>query len=72
MAKKTPLCRVLRTHRERLGLTLREAGEKTGVDHSFIYRIEAGISIPSITILADLVYGYGLTIQGVLQESGIR
>lgn len=70
--KKTPIGKVLLAHRNRLGLTLREAGLKTDVDFSFLSRVEAGVSIPSVTILEAIAEGYRLTVQGILEEAGIR
>ncbi len=47
--------------REQKGLSLRAAGELTGVPFNTIARVEAGRTVPSLEVLYTLAAGYGVT-----------
>jgi transcriptional regulator with XRE-family HTH domain len=51
----------LRAARQAANLTVREAGERLGVDHSMIVRYENGESLPPLDRLIALADLYGLT-----------
>ena len=51
----------LRAARQAANMTVREAGERLGVDHSMIVRYENGVSLPPLDRLIALADLYGLT-----------
>jgi transcriptional regulator with XRE-family HTH domain len=51
----------LRDARQTANLTVREVGERLGVDHSMIVRYENGESLPPIDRFIALAHIYGLT-----------
>jgi transcriptional regulator with XRE-family HTH domain len=51
----------LREARQAANLTVREVGERLGVDHSMIVRYENGESLPPLDRLITLADIYGLT-----------
>ena len=51
----------LRDARQTANLTVREVGERLGVDHSMIVRYENGESLPPLDRLIALADVYGLT-----------
>ncbi len=53
--------RPLRRLRQRQGLSLREAGERTGLSVSFLSALERGVSGASISTLQRLTAAYGTT-----------
>jgi DNA-binding transcriptional MerR regulator/quercetin dioxygenase-like cupin family protein len=57
--------RPLRRLRHQLGLSLREAGERSGLSVSFVSAIERGVSGASIASLQRLAAAYGTTLQEV-------
>lgn len=54
--------RPLRRLRQRQGLSLREAGERTGLSVSFLSALERGVSGASIATLQRLTAAYGTTV----------
>jgi transcriptional regulator with XRE-family HTH domain len=57
--------------RKRLGLSLREAEEKSGVSNAYISMIESGNrSDPHPNILRKLADAYGLNIDDVMKSAG--
>ena len=55
------LARALRQLRNQAGLTLKEAGQKSGLSFSFISDIEHGRTKPSFETLGLLMATYGFT-----------
>jgi DNA-binding transcriptional MerR regulator/quercetin dioxygenase-like cupin family protein len=58
--------RPLRRLRHELGLSLREAGERSGLSVSFLSAVERGVSGASIASLQRLAAAYGTTLQEML------
>jgi DNA-binding transcriptional MerR regulator/quercetin dioxygenase-like cupin family protein len=62
--------RPLRRLRHELGLSLREAGARSGLSVSFLSAIERGVSGASIASLQRLAAAYGTTLQEVFGAPG--
>ncbi len=62
--------RPLRRLRHELGLSLREAGERSGLSVSFLSAIERGVAGASISSLQRLAAAYGTTLQDVFAAPG--
>jgi len=58
--------------RNDLGLSLRQAEELVGIDHSAIGRIENGEHEASLSTLAKFAKGYKTTIPDILKRAGIK
>ena len=56
----------LRDARQAANLTVRDVGERLGVDHSMIVRYENGASLPPLDRLIALAEIYGLTPSALL------
>jgi transcriptional regulator with XRE-family HTH domain len=61
----------LREARQTANLTVREAGERLGVDHSMIVRYENGESLPPLDRLIVLAELYGLTPAALLTRHAV-
>jgi transcriptional regulator with XRE-family HTH domain len=61
----------LREARQAANLTVREAGERLGVDHSMIVRYENGDSLPPLDRLIALAGLYGLTPAALLAQQTV-
>lgn len=59
--------RLLRGLRERRGLSLREAAERSGLSLSFISSVERGVSGASVATLQRLTATYGTTLAGLIE-----
>lgn len=57
----------LKKLREEMGLTLREAGKRIGIDHSYISKIEKG-KMPSLEKLKKLCSLYGVSVSSLFGE----
>ncbi len=62
--------RPLRRLRNELGLSLREAGERSGLSVSFVSAVERGVSGASIASLQRLAAAYGTTLQDAFGSPG--
>ena len=62
--------RPLRRLRHQLGLSLREAAERSGLSVSFLSAVERGVSGASIASLQRLAAAYGTTLQDMLGAPG--
>jgi transcriptional regulator with XRE-family HTH domain len=56
------LARTLHEARRRIGLSVIEAGQKSGISHSRIYEIEQALAKPTSDEIDALSRAYGLTI----------
>jgi transcriptional regulator with XRE-family HTH domain len=61
----------LREARQTANLTVRDAGEQLGVDHSMIVRYENGESLPPLDRLITLAGLYGLTPAALLAQHAV-
>jgi len=61
----------LREARQTANLTVRDAGERLGVDHSMIVRYENGESLPPLDRLIALAGIYGLTPAALLARHAV-
>ena len=61
----------LREARQAANLTVRDAGERLGVDHSMIVRYENGESLPPLDRLIALANLYGLTPAALLARHAV-
>lgn len=59
---------VLHTRRTALGLSQEELAEKTGMERTYISRMERGIYLPSIRVLLLLGEQFGITASDLLRE----
>jgi transcriptional regulator with XRE-family HTH domain len=67
----TALGKYLRNARMKLGLSLREAEDKSHVSNAYISMIEGGSRTdPHPNILRKLARAYGLSIQAVMEKAG--
>ncbi len=62
----------LREARQAANLTVRDAGERLGLDHSMIVRYENGDLLPPLDRLIALADLYGLTPRGAARPAGGR
>lgn len=60
----------LRRRRQELGLSLREAGVRSGLSVSFLSAVERGVSGASLASLQRLAAAYGTTLQDVFGAPG--
>ncbi len=70
MTRKTPLISQLKTRRQILGWSLKEAGERCGIDESFLDDWERGIGSPQLETLETWATGLGLTLTLACGEEG--
>ena len=61
----------LRAARQAANLTVREAGERLGTDHSMIVRYENGQPLPPLDRLIALAELYGLTPAALLARNAV-
>jgi transcriptional regulator with XRE-family HTH domain len=61
----------LREARQAANLTVRDAGERLGLDHSMIVRYENGDSLPPLDRLIALADLYGLTPAALLAQQAV-
>ncbi|MER5677337.1 helix-turn-helix transcriptional regulator [Streptomyces sp. NPDC002238] len=59
---------VLRHAREDAGLTQIQLGERAGMDHKTVHRIEYGTSDPSLSMLLRLAAALGRPLSDLVQE----
>jgi transcriptional regulator with XRE-family HTH domain len=60
------------TMRERTGLSLREFADKSGINHSMLWRYERGTTIPRATQLARVAKGLGCSVAFLMGETPSR
>jgi SOS-response transcriptional repressor LexA len=60
----------LKDKRVAIGLSLREASQRTGVSHTHIRDIEGGRSVPSFDMVMRLLDAYGINMSDFLRETG--
>ena len=60
---------IVRTHRERAGLTQAELAVAANVSESYIQRIEYGQRTPTITVFVQLAKALGIDPKELLQET---
>ena len=60
----------LRDKRNSIGLSLREASQRTGVSHTHIRDIEGGRSVPSFDMVMGFLDAYGINMSDLLRETG--
>ena len=58
----------LRALRLREGLTVRQLGERLGVDHSHITKIERGENIPSLPLALKIADFFGLSLDQLVRD----
>lgn len=56
--------------RSSIGLSLREASQRTGVSHTHIRDIEGGRSVPSFDMVMGFLDAYGINMGELLRETG--
>lgn len=52
----------IRAARHAAGMTVMEAAAASGVTNAFIYRVESGRSVPSVTVAIKLADAYSCTL----------
>ncbi len=60
----------LKEKRDTIGLSLREASQRTGVSHTHIRDIEGGRSVPSFDMVMKFLNAYGVMMTELLRETG--
>jgi transcriptional regulator with XRE-family HTH domain len=58
----------LRTLRKRRGLTVRQLGDRLGVDHSHITKIETGENIPSLPLAIKIADFFGISVDQLVRD----
>jgi len=58
----------LRALRQRDGLTVRQLGERLGVDHSHITKIERGENIPSLPLALKIADLFGVSLDQLARD----
>ena len=58
----------LRALRQREGLTVRQLGERLGVDHSHITKIERGENIPSLPLALKIADLFGVSLDQLARD----
>jgi transcriptional regulator with XRE-family HTH domain len=58
----------LRALRQRDGLTVRQLGERLGVDHSHITKIERGENIPSLPLAIKIADLFGVSLDQLARD----
>lgn len=60
----------MREARERVPLTLAQAGQEAGVSEGYVSKIESGKKVPSADVIVMLAQAYGLRPDEALRRSG--
>lgn len=58
----------LRTLRKRRGLTVRQLGDRLGVNHSHITKIETGENIPSLPLAIKIADSFGISVDQLVRD----
>lgn len=58
----------VRVLRQREGLTVRQLGERLGVDHSHITKIERGENIPSLPLALKIADFFGVSLDQLARD----
>jgi transcriptional regulator with XRE-family HTH domain len=58
----------LRTLRKRRSLTVRQLGDRLGVDHSHITKIETGENIPSLPLAIKIADFFGISVDQLVRD----
>ena len=63
---------LVRQHRTALGISQEELGLRANLDRTYISGVERGVRNPSITAIASLASGLGLTVSNLLDNLEIE
>lgn len=63
---------VLRRYRSSVGISQEELADRTGVDRTFISRLERGVRQPTITTLLGLSRALGISAGDLMRETEIE
>ena len=64
---KQNLSRNLRARRAFIGLTQEELASRSGIDRTFLSRIERGIANPSLEVMYNLATTLGISLEDLLR-----
>ena len=66
------LARVIRKHREAVGLSQEKLAEEAGIHRTYVSMIERGIGNPTLIVLADLAEALDTTLSILAREIEAR
>ena len=64
----TEFGRIVRDHREAVGISQEELAERTGVSRNYIGMIERGETNPTLIVMNDLARALGTTLQSLIEN----
>jgi transcriptional regulator with XRE-family HTH domain len=66
---KATIGRVLRTRREKLGISQEEVAERAGVDRSYVSILERGLKSPTLETLEKICAALGTLPESVIEDA---